>query len=96
MGFIAADIPDFRERFAKIPGRSGDYEKQNKFYCEHEFPNFSLDRANPILVQVVEELGDAANGAHAKLRIAEVPDDIKWHIEEYDGAESVHEDHRVF
>jgi hypothetical protein len=48
-----------------------------------------FNRADPLLVQVVEELGSAANGAHAKLRIAEVPAGSKYRIDEYDGAESV-------
>ncbi len=30
------------------------------------------------------------------LRVVVVPDDVKWHIEEYDGVEWVAEDHRVW
>jgi hypothetical protein len=41
------------------------------------------------LVQVVEELGDKANGRCAKLRIAEVPAGTLYRIDEYDGFESV-------
>ena len=44
------------------------------------------DRA---LVQVVEELGKAANSDHARLRIREVPDGAHYRIVEYDGMESV-------
>ncbi len=46
-------------------------------------------RNDPLLVQVVEELGAAANGAHAALAIAEVPAGMKYRIDEYDGSESV-------
>jgi hypothetical protein len=52
------------------------------------------DRTNPLLIQVVEELGEEANGACAELEIREIPDGIKWHLDEYDGIESIHEDHR--
>lgn len=52
------------------------------------------DRADPLLVQTVEELGEAANGAHAELKIVEIPDGTKWEIDEYDGMESIHEVHQ--
>lgn len=51
-------------------------------------------RDDPDLVRTVEELGDAANGTHAKLKIVEVPDGVEWTISEYDGIESVEEKHR--
>lgn len=54
------------------------------------------DRSDPDLVQVVEELGDAANGADAKLRIVDIPDNIEYDIAEYDGIETIHEKHRTW
>jgi hypothetical protein len=54
------------------------------------------DRNDPALVQAVEELGPAANGAHAKLAVVEIPDDVSWEIDEYDGAEHVAETHRTW
>ena len=55
---------------------------------------YTLDRTDPILIQVVETLGAEANGRFAKLRIIEIPDDVEWEITEYDGNESVEEVHR--
>lgn len=52
------------------------------------------NRADPLLVQVVEELGDAADGQCAELAIVEIPDDVSWEIDEYDGMERVDEVHR--
>lgn len=54
------------------------------------------DRSNPLLVQVVEELGDKANNRYSKLKVVEIPDDVEWEIDEYDGNESIHEKHRVW
>lgn len=53
-------------------------------------------RTNPIAISIVEKLGEAANGACAKLEIVEIPftDEDGWHIHEYDGMESIHENHR--
>jgi hypothetical protein len=33
---------------------------------------------------------------HARLKIIEIPDDIEWHIEEYDGLEHIDENHRTW
>ena len=51
-------------------------------------------RSNPILVQLIEEMGRAADGQCAELKIVEIPDGVDWEIVEYDGLESVHEKHR--
>lgn len=54
------------------------------------------NRADPLLVRTVEELGEAASGACSKLRVVEIPDGVEYQIDEYDGLESVHEKHRVW
>jgi hypothetical protein len=52
------------------------------------------DRTDPLLVQIVDELKDKASYMFSKLEIVEVPDDVEWHIAEYDGLEWVAENHR--
>jgi hypothetical protein len=61
------------------------FERSNGLYFSYR----DFERNDPILVQVVEELGDKANGRCAKLRIAEVPAGTLYRIDEYDGFESV-------
>lgn len=46
-------------------------------------------RADPVLVQVVEELGKRVNNRFSDLRIRDVPAGTKYRIDEYDGNESV-------
>jgi hypothetical protein len=53
-------------------------------------------RTHPIILAVIEDLGEAANGQCANIKIVEVPDDVSWHIEEYDGQEWIAEDHRTW
>lgn len=49
-----------------------------------------VDRTDPKLIELVEALGDEANGRSARLRIVNIPDDsTDWEIDEYDGAERV-------
>jgi hypothetical protein len=55
-----------------------------------------LPRNDPILVQVMEELGDAASGACASLRVVEIPDGVEYEICEYDGNEHIAEKHSTW
>jgi len=66
-------------------------ENNTQYFFEQD-----IERNDPHLVQVVEELLDKADGSYAKLKIVQVPDDVKWHIKEYGGYEHVAEDHRVW
>lgn len=69
---------------------------QNKLYDEQTIWASEIPRDDAALVQVVEELGDAANGKHAVLTVVEIPDDVNWYIDEYDGSEHVAERHRTW
>lgn len=53
-----------------------------------DFSADSIERHDPILVQVVETLGDEASDSCARLRIAEISGS-QYRISEYDGSESV-------
>ena len=50
--------------------------------------SYCISRHDPILVQVVEELGEKAGGRYAELKIVEIPGN-KYRIGEYDGQEWV-------
>jgi len=55
-----------------------------------------IKRNDPILIEIVGQLGEAANGGFAKLKVVQIPDDVQWQIEEYDGVEWVAEKHRIW
>jgi len=57
---------------------------------------YDIDRADPVLIQVVKELGKEAVGNYADLKIVEIPEDVDWYIHEYDGMEHVAERHRTW
>lgn len=67
------------------------YKEKSGLDIDHPY---DIERNDPLLVQVVEELGEMANGSYAKLKVVEIPDDIEWTIEDYDGDEWVAEAHR--
>ena len=49
-------------------------------------------REDPLLIEVVEELGKDANTSYSDLVIVEVPDDVAedYMIDDYDGVETLH------
>ena len=53
-------------------------------------------RTDTKLIECVETLGYKASGTFAALKIVEVPDDVNWEIDSYDGVETIHEVHRVW
>ena len=55
-------------------------------------------RMDKRLISVVQKLGvDKASGDNARLRIVSVPDDVVdvhgWHISDYDGIDTIHQNH---
>ena len=65
--------------------KNRNWDRSNALY----YTDRSIERDDPILVQMVEELGDEANGYCASLEIAEVTAGTAYRIDEYDGSESV-------
>ena len=61
-----------------------------------EWYDRDVPRDDPYLIKVVKELGMAANGSHANLKIVEIPGDVDWQVSEYDGVEWVAEKHRTW
>lgn len=68
----------------------------NAAYSRTVFSDRDVARDDPYLVQVIEELGARANGRHAKLKVVEIPADVDWEIDEYDGDETIAEKHRTW
>lgn len=66
-------------RYAELAG----FDEQHRWYHRE------LHRTDPLLAQVVEELGEAANGRFSNLQIRELPEGTLYRIDEYDGYESV-------
>lgn len=68
----------------------------NVAISEDDYKEYSLwlykdYREDPTLIQVVEELGEKANSPYSNLRIVEIPDDLDYVIDNYDGIETLHE-----
>jgi hypothetical protein len=97
----AFDIPnpdEVLECYGENWHNLSDKEKQNQnaLYSQHSLYHNNIKRTDPDLIAVVELLGKAANGKHAELSVVEIPDDVEWEIEEYDGNEHIAEVHRTW
>lgn len=65
-------------------------------YSFTQMRNDSSLRINEDLIECVETLGTKANTRTSNLEIIEIPDDVDFTIEEYDGIERVAEKHRTW
>lgn len=65
-----------------------------KKYTGQDLSQHDIARDDPVLVKIVKELGPEADGAYSTLKVVEVPGDVDWEIDEYDGDEWVAEKHR--
>jgi hypothetical protein len=63
---------------------------------DNQVDDYKIKRDDPDLIAVIKNLKDKANGDCANLKIVEVPDDVKWKIEDYNGAEHIAEQHRTW
>ena len=73
--------------------RADGVQSEETYLSEHGFFD---DRSDPDLIAVIEELGKDSWGWASDLAIIDIPDDVKWHICEYDGLEHIAEDHRTW
>ena len=81
-------------------GGFGLSEKALKMYHaevnDTDVDYYDIDRDDPVLVNLVEQLGEEANTRFSQLKIVEIPDGIEWTVCEYDGLEWVAEAHRTW
>jgi hypothetical protein len=60
------------------------------------FLYYDINRDDPYLIKLVREMGDRVNGPCANLKIVEIPADVAWLIQDYDGIEWIAEEHRTW
>lgn len=89
-----------------------EFDKKEGTLCTHYYTKGYVDndeyylnpcdfydnekRTDPDLIRIVEEMGEDSFGWAAELAVLEIPDDVQWQIEEYDGREWVAEKHRTW
>lgn len=69
----------------------GNKISKKEFKTEFIFWIDEKYRTDSTLIEVIEELGDRASGPCGELEIVEIPDDLDYVIDEYDGYERLHQ-----
>lgn len=59
----------------------------------YSLSRFEIERTDLDLIKTIEDLEP---NPHSTLKVVEIPDDVQWTIEEYDGVEWVAEVHRIW
>jgi len=74
-------------------GGFGLSKQAMRMYCDRtgktDVDCWDIERDDPDLVAIVEELGEEASDWASKLKITDVPAGEYWRIDEYDGSERV-------
>lgn len=68
------------------------------FYVDGDyFTEHDLKRDDSVLIETVEELGlKEAADTFGALKIVEIPYDVEWILQDYDGSEWIAEKHRIW
>jgi len=71
--------------------------KQKANITDPDFYYWDIPRTCPILIEMVESMDTAEiNTPYSALRVIEIPDNVEWQLEEYDGVEWIAEKHRTW
>lgn len=89
--YYTVPVNEYRKIYEEAQSKQS-WKDVNELY----FSESDIERDDPLLIQVVRELGEKASGRHSKLKIVQIPDDVNYEIDEYDGIEHVSEVHRTW
>jgi hypothetical protein len=87
--YYKVPVKEYMKVYKKCEAKK-NYGEANKL-CLYDR---DIERTDPALIKVVEELEEKANGEYADLKIVEIPKGIEWEISTYDGVETVEEKHK--
>lgn len=77
-------------RWSNLTFEQKEWKNKNYYYLAG-----NVKRDDPTLIEVVETLGSkAASASLSQLAIVEIPQGVDWYIHDYDGMESIQENHR--
>ena len=91
ISFYTVPYDEF-EKVNAADREKGNYKDSNALCWSYH----DIARNDPILVQVVQEMGEKVNSTYSSLKMVDIPLDVQWFIEDYDGLEHVSEKHRTW
>ena len=91
INYYSVPVEKYNELYA-ADKKTGNYSISNGVFLSKS----DIERNDPVLIQVIEEMGKESYGPYASLDIIEIPDDVDFVVEEYDGKEWIAETHRTW
>jgi hypothetical protein len=94
-GCIYYTIPkkEYDELCKESIKKNGNYKDVNS--KGYTLSKYDIARDDEILIEVIEKLGiGKASDRFSEIKIVEIPANVKWKISEYDGMETIEEEHR--
>ena len=91
--YVRKDFDICLDTFAKYTTKDlGDRVLASKLDDNFVLNLDETHREDELLIQIVEELGDKADGKFGCLKVVEIPDDVAedYVIDDYDGIETLH------
>jgi hypothetical protein len=87
-----------RLKFTTEKKSSAISDRRLIFYVDgNYFSEHDLKRDDPVLLETVEELGlKEAADSYSSLKIVDIPHDVEWTLQDYDGNEWIAEKHRIW
>ena len=91
MSYYYVPVEDYKKALEFDEKNKNGYPSNSLCWSIH-----TIKRDDLVLIQVIEELKEKANTRHSELKVVEIPDDVEYFIENYDGCEHVSEVHRTW
>lgn len=90
---LAKEIGPYDEFVALVENHGDNITQDDVSQAEHiEAGN----REDPILIDVVESLGNQSGQVFGSMKVVYIPRDVDYEVAEYDGAEYIQEKHRTW
>lgn len=83
----------YKDETAKIVNATEPKMEGMEHYAIPDSDELRIDKD---VIACLEVLGEKANSRYSNLVIIEIPDNIEWEVDEYDGFEHVAEKHRTW
>ena len=91
LGWVVKEKGSFFKYYEPTEEWKERYPQESTYYDDRDI------RTNPEVIALFEEKGSEwSSGGFAKLDLVEIPDDIRYEIDEYDGIETIREEHRTW
>jgi hypothetical protein len=74
----------------------GEIVHGDKELYANAITHYDFERTDETVIDVVRNMGASANGQYAELEIVDIPSEVDYYIDDYDGVETIREHHNTW